>query len=199
MPQPTDGHKGLIIAHVALGGNATSSSGSPEFTLRDVKRAISCESVKVLAESRFFRSPAFPAGSGPDYVNAAVTVETNLSADALLEHLHRVEADFDRVRQKRWAARTLDLDLLDYGGAISPDQGVVEHWINLPLERQMTEAPEQLILPHPRIQDRAFVLIPLADIAPDWVHPLTGKSLRVLLSDLPEDEKGAISPLEWTN
>ena len=196
MPQPTEGHKELIIAHVALGSNATSSLGSPKFTLQEVKKAISCDSVKVLAESRFFRSPAFPAGSGPDYVNGAISVETSLSAGDLLAHLHRVEADFGRVRATRWATRTLDLDLLDFGGAIVPDSAMVERWINLPLERQTKEAPEQLILPHPRIQDRAFVLIPLADIAPNWVHPLTGESLTELLRVLPEQEKGAICPVD---
>jgi 2-amino-4-hydroxy-6-hydroxymethyldihydropteridine diphosphokinase len=195
MPQPTDAHKGLIIAYVALGSNATSSAGSPKFTLQEVKTAITCDSVKVLEESRFFGSPAFPAGSGPDYVNAAITVETSLSAEALLMHLHRVEADFGRVRETRWAARTLDLDLLDYGGAVAPDAATLTHWMQLPLERQMKEAPERLILPHPRIQDRAFVLIPLADIAPDWVHPLTHRRLTDLLSALPEAEKDAICPL----
>ncbi|SHE91758.1 2-amino-4-hydroxy-6-hydroxymethyldihydropteridinediphosphokinase [Litoreibacter ascidiaceicola] len=195
MPQPTGGHKGLIIAHVALGSNATSSSGSPEFTLRDVKQAISCDSVNVLAESRFFRSPAFPVGSGPNYVNAAITLETSLSADALLAYLHRVEAVFGRVREARWAARTLDLDLLDYGGRILPDAATVTHWVDLPLERQKKDAPDRLILPHPRIQDRAFVLIPLADIAPDWVHPLSGRSLADMLSALPDAEKGTICPL----
>ncbi|SFR31951.1 2-amino-4-hydroxy-6-hydroxymethyldihydropteridine diphosphokinase [Litoreibacter janthinus] len=196
MPQPTGGHKGLIIAHVALGSNATSSSGSPEFTLRDVKKAISGDSVNVLAESRFFSSPAFPIGSGPDYVNAAITLETSLKAEELLAHLHRVEAEFGRVREKRWAARTLDLDLLDYGTDIVPDRATVEQWMNLPLERQMTQAPERLILPHPRIQDRAFVLIPLADIAPDWIHPLSGETLTELLSALSDEEKRSICALE---
>jgi len=196
MPQPTVSRKELIIAHVALGSNATSSAGAPKFTLQEVKKVISCDSVKVLAHSRFFSSPAFPAGSGPDYVNAAVTVETSLSADALLAHLHRVEADFGRVREARWAARTLDLDLLDYGGAIVPDEAMVSYWVDLPLARQMKEAPGQLILPHPRMQDRAFVLIPLADIAPDWVHPMTGQSLTELLSALPDAEKRTICPLE---
>ena len=195
MPQPTEGHKELIIAHVALGSNATSSSGSPQFTLQEVMKAVSSDSVKVLAESRFFRSPAFPEGSGPDYVNAAMTLETSLSAEALLDHLHRVEASFGRVRVKRWCARTLDLDLLDYGAAVTPNKDVVNFWMQLSLQRQMIEAPEQLILPHPRIQDRAFVLIPLSDIAPKWIHPLTSKSLKELLSALPDVEKHAICPL----
>jgi len=196
MPQPTGDHKELIIAHVALGSNVTSSAGSPKNTLLHVNRAVSCDSVKVLAESRFFSSPAFPEGSGPDYVNAAITIATTLSADALLTHLHRIEADFERVRDKRWGARTVDLDLLDFGGQIAPDEATAKRWIDLPLSQQMTQAPEQLLLPHSRIQDRAFVLIPLADIAPDWVHPISGMSLQDLLSALPEAEKDAIYPLE---
>ena len=195
MPQPKEGHKELIIAHVALGSNVTSSSGSPKITLQEVKTAVSCDSVDVVAESRFYQSPAFPANSGPDYVNAAITVATSLSAEALLAHLHDVEARFDRVREVRWAARTLDLDLLDYGGLIRPDADAVTHWMQLPLDRQLKDTPEQLILPHPRIQDRAFVLIPLADIVPDWVHPITSQTLQSLLSALPQAEKDAICPL----
>ncbi|MEP3345838.1 MAG: 2-amino-4-hydroxy-6-hydroxymethyldihydropteridine diphosphokinase [Litoreibacter sp.] len=196
MPQPTGGHKELIIAYVALGSNATSSFGTPSETLRRVMAVISCESVSVLSGSRFFQSPAFPEGSGPDYVNAAITIETTLSADELLAHLHGIEADFGRERNGRWTARTVDLDLLDFDGQIAPDVATARNWINLPLGQQMVEAPEQLILPHPRIQDRAFVLIPLADVAPDWVHPISGESLQELLSALPDAQKDAISPLE---
>lgn len=196
MPQPKTDHKGLTYAYVALGGNATSSAGSPDMTLRAAKQAISCESVNVLAESRLFRTPAFPAGTGADFANAVIAVETSLSSGELLAHLHRVEARFERVRQTRWGARTLDLDLLDFGGRIAPDEATVRHWIDLPLEAQTARAPEQLLLPHPRLQDRAFVLIPMADIAPDWVHPLLGISLAALLDALPQAEKAAIVPLE---
>lgn len=196
MPQPTVGHKELIIAHVALGSNATSSSGLPQITLQQAKKAISSDSVKVLAESRFFHSPAFPKGNGPDYVNAAITIETTLSAGALLTFLHSIETKFERVRDARWGTRTVDLDLLDFGGQIAPDLATVAQWIDLPLEQQMIHPPEQLLLPHPRMQDRAFVLIPLADIAPTWVHPMSGKSVQELLLALPDAEKEAIYPLE---
>ena len=196
MSQPTEGNIELIIAHVALGSNVRSSTGSPQKLLEAVIAAISDDSVKVRAKSSFYSSPAFPAGSGPDYVNAAITVETSLSAHHLLAYLHRLEAKFGRVRDARWAARTMDLDLLDFGGAIVPDQQTVHQWVNLSLEAQMKKAPEQLLLPHPRIQDRAFVLIPLADIAPDWVHPMSRKRIAELLSALPEAEKEAIQPLD---
>lgn len=196
MPQPAQDHKGLTIAYVALGSNATSSAGSPLFTLREVKHAVSCDSVKVIAESRFFVSPALPEGSGPDYANAVFAVETRLSARGLLAHLHRVEARFGRTRDTRWGARTLDLDILDFDGMVAPDEDGFRYWLDLPLEQQMKEVPDQLILPHPRLQDRAFVLIPLADIAPDWVHPVLGKSLTELLDVLSEAEKRSIQPIE---
>ncbi|WP_298258516.1 2-amino-4-hydroxy-6-hydroxymethyldihydropteridine diphosphokinase [uncultured Litoreibacter sp.] len=196
MPQPTVGHKELIIAHVALGSNATSSFGTPFVTLSKAIDAISNDSVKLLAQSRFFRSPAFPKGSGPDYVNGVITVQTSLSASALLTHLHAIEAEFERQRTTRWASRTLDLDLLDFAGKILPDEATLKQWMDLPLERQKTVAPDQLLLPHPRLQDRAFVLIPLAEVAPDWVHPMTGKGLPILLSALSEAEKRDVCPLE---
>jgi len=196
MRQPTQHHKGLTYAYVALGGNATSSYGSPERTVSAAKQEISCESVNVLAESRLFRTPAFPEGSGPDFTNAVILVETSLSSGEFLAHLHRIEAAFDRVRQTRWGARTLDLDLLDFGGDITPDAATLRHWIDLPLERQTQQTPDQLLLPHPRLQDRSFVLIPIADIARDWVHPLLGLSVDQMLRARPEAEKREVVALE---
>ncbi|PTX57306.1 2-amino-4-hydroxy-6-hydroxymethyldihydropteridine diphosphokinase [Litoreibacter ponti] len=195
MRQPKQNHKGLTIAYVALGGNVPSSAGRPEKTVQAAKRAIPCESVNLLAESRLFRTPAFPSGSGPDFVNAVIAVETVLSAEALLAHLHDVEASFERTRDARWGARTVDLDLIAYGAAILPDRMRFQVWHDLPLDRQMTQAPETLILPHPRLQDRAFVLIPMADIDPDWRHPVLGQTVQEMLAALPEAEKAPVLPL----
>ena len=144
--------------------------------------------------SGFYQTPAFPAESGPDFINGVVRGETSLSAEELLAVLHGVEAEFGRTRNKRWEARVLDLDLIDFGGQIAPDLGVYEHWRRLPLIDQMKQAPEQLILPHPRVQDRPFVLVPLRDVAPNWVHPVTGVSVTDMLAQFSADALAEIRP-----
>ncbi|MFY0311992.1 2-amino-4-hydroxy-6-hydroxymethyldihydropteridine diphosphokinase [Leisingera sp. D0M16] len=183
------------LSLIALGGNLPADADAPQVTLSKAIAALQAEDVRLRSVSRFFRTPCFPAGAGPDYVNAAVAVETALSAGDLLARLHEVEAQFARVREQRWGMRTLDMDLLDHGGAVLPDTAGFARWQGLPLERQMQEAPEQLILPHPRIQDRAFVLVPLKDIAPRWQHPVLQKTVTQMLADLPPEEVAEVVPL----
>lgn len=158
--------------------------------------ALENEQVRILAASRLYATPCVPAGAGPDYVNAAVVVETSLDAGGLLQHLHRIEQRFERRRTQRWGARSLDLDLLDFGGAILPDLDTWRRWHELPFERQRRDAPDELILPHPRIQDRAFVLVPLAEIAPGWVHPVLGHSVTELRAALTAQDMSGIVPLD---
>ncbi len=91
--------------------------------------------------------------------------------------------------------RTLDIDLLAMGDSVLPDASTQDAWRGLAPDLQSREAPDQLILPHPRLQDRAFVLAPLADIEPDWVHPRTGRSVREMLAALPAEDRDAVKPL----
>ena len=164
-------------------------------TLKSALSTLSGVNLTVLKVSRFFQTPCFPAGAGPDFVNAAALVESDLSAPEVLARLHAVEAQFGRVRQSRWAGRTLDIDLIGGEELILPDRATYEAWRDLPLEDQMKRAPEQLILPHPRLQDRAFVLVPLNDVAPGWIHPVLGLSVAEMLAKLPETDREAVVPL----
>ncbi|WP_241524024.1 2-amino-4-hydroxy-6-hydroxymethyldihydropteridine diphosphokinase [Oceaniglobus indicus] len=180
---------------VALGANATVPGHDLSDRLNDALNAIGAAGCDIVATSRFFRTPCFPAGAGPDYLNAAIGLRTDLPAKALLALLHRIETAMGRVRRVRWGARTLDLDLLAMGDLVLPDAATFAHWRDLPPVRQRVETPETLILPHPRLQDRAFVLIPLLDIAPDWRHPVSGLTVRQMVDVLPSDEKNAVRPL----
>lgn len=186
---------------VALGANLPFDGQSPEETLRRAVAALADEGLAVLALSRFFATPCFPAGAGPDYVNAAASLSVELSGAttddlaSIMERLHAVEARFGRRRAQRWGMRTLDIDLLALGESVLPDAETQDRWRTLPAEAQIGATPDRLILPHPRLQDRAFVLVPLADVAPDWVHPRTGLSVRAMLAALPQADRDAVTPL----
>lgn len=181
---------------IALGANLPSGEYKPQAVLSQALVALANAGVPVLARSRFYRTPCFPAGAGPDYVNAAALLGGDMPADALLRLLHRIEADFGRERVVRWGMRTLDLDLIAIGGQVLPDVPTVQRWIDLPPQDQPRATPERLILPHPRMQDRAFVLVPLCDIAPDWVHPILGRSAAQMCADLPEQARAEVVPLD---
>lgn len=180
---------------IALGGNLPNNASAPQVTLSKAIAALHGEGIVLRCVSRFFRTPCFPAGAGPDYVNAAIEVQADLSPQDLLLRLHDVEAAFARVRDQRWGMRTLDLDLIASGGQVLPDIAGFARWRGLALDAQMQQAPGQLILPHPRLQDRGFVLVPLADIAPDWHHPVLQKTVAEMLAELPADQVAEVVPI----
>ncbi len=137
----------------------------------------------------------FPPGAGPDYVNAAAVVESDLDAHELLERLHMVEAEFGRARAQRWGMRTLDIDLIAGGDRVLPDLRTFAAWRDLDLDTQMQATPDKLILPHPRMHERAFVLVPVNDVAPDWKHPILGQTTAELLATLPQSARKEVRPL----
>ncbi|GFE66398.1 2-amino-4-hydroxy-6-hydroxymethyldihydropteridine diphosphokinase [Litoreibacter roseus] len=194
MPQPCPRLEQYTSVYIALGANATSSLRSSFVTLSQSLDALDSASVSITSTSCFYVTPAFPAGSGPDFVNAVVNVATRLKPAELLPNLHSIEAEFGRVRAERWGARTLDLDLLAFEDIVLPDLRTAQAWAGLPLDDQIEKTPDQLVLPHPRMAERAFVLVPFCDIARTWRHPITGKTAQAMLDALPQQSKDAIKP-----
>ncbi len=180
---------------VALGGNLPSSVGDPAATIGKAVADIAAAGIAIRAVSRLYRTPCIPAGAGPDYVNAALVAEARMEPSAFLALLNRIEARYGRTRQARWAARTLDLDLIAAGRKVLPDAAVFAAWRDLPPEARARKAPQELIVPHPRMHERAFVLIPLAEIAPHWRHPASGLTVLEMLDALDDAEKQGIEPL----
>lgn len=175
----------------------TSPKRPPAETLSTALDDLVALGLHLRAKSRFFATPCFPAGARPDYVNAVAIFECDaaLGPDHILALLHRVEAAHGRKRASRWAGRTLDLDLLAMGDQVLPDPKTQRYWQNLPPVDQARLAPDQLILPHPRIADRAFVLVPLAEVAPDWRHPVLALTAAQMRDALPASDLAAMRPL----
>ena len=180
---------------VALGSNQRSVAGGPDSTILGAARALQAHGALIRKRSQLYQTPCFPAGAGPDYVNAALLIEAHWSPAEALAHLHDIEHEFGRERIKRWGQRTLDLDLIAMDDVVAPDLPTYEVWRDLEPELQTTRAPTELILPHPRLQDRAFVLVPMADVASDWVHPVSGLSVSQMLAVIPAHEKAEVIPL----
>ena len=180
---------------VALGGNLHSTVGPPFVTLNLALANLRLRTNSLMAISKFFVTPCFPAGYGPDYVNAAVKFNFCGEARDLLDTLHEIETMFGRARGFRWGGRVLDLDLLAFGNIIAPNLDDYCKWQHLPLKQQMQKTPTEMILPHPRLQERAFVLGPLMDLAPDWRHPVLRLTVREMFRRLPQADRDALQPL----
>ena len=179
---------------LAFGSNADTLSSS-ENHVRGALARCNAALGPLRRVSGLFRTPAFPAGAGPDFVNACAEIESALAPAGVLAAVHRIEAEMGRVRLQRWGQRIIDVDLLAADQTVLPDAQGVRAWIDLPPERQRRDAPDTLILPHPRLQDRGFVLVPLSQIAPDWCHPLLGITVATMLDRLDPAERAEIRPL----
>ena len=145
------------LCAIALGSNLGDSRAILEAALATLAAT---PDINLQASSSWYQTT--PVGPPqPDYINGCATLHVQTSPQILLETLLKIEAQFGRVRREKWGARLLDLDLLLY-------------------EDLILDTPT-LQLPHPRIKERAFVLIPLAEIAPDWIEPVSGCAIAELI------------------
>lgn len=183
------------VCLVALGSNLKFAGESPAIVLDAAILALRSRGFVIRACSKYFDTPAFPAGAGPNFVNATIAIETALPAEVILAQLHEVEAEMGRSRTVRWGARTLDLDIIAVGSQVLPDAQTHQYWRELPLDKQETITPQELILPHPRLAERAFVLVPLMDIAPEWRHPITGVTIRQMHDALSAAQRSEVIAL----
>jgi 2-amino-4-hydroxy-6-hydroxymethyldihydropteridine diphosphokinase len=156
---------------IAIGANLASEPGGTPLQNCEAAVARLAGHVRIgrACRSRWFSSAPIPASTQPRYINGMLRVETELTPTALLFACQAIEQEAGRVRGLADAARTLDLDLIDMAGLIRVTGG-------------------DPVLPHPRAGQRAFVLLPLRDVAPDWVHPVTGQSIGALISALPHQD-----------
>ena len=157
---------------IGLGANLSSDYGGPEETLYAAMDAIGAiSSINVIKRSSIWISAPVPVSDQPWYRNAVIVVETDLGVSELMRHLQAIEHDFGRVRVpgQRNAPRVLDLDVLSF-------------------DSEVFDMPS-LHVPHPRMHERAFVLYPLKEVTPEWIHPVLRRSVDDLIEDLPAGQE----------
>ena len=155
---------------IGIGGNLESARfGPPRDTLSAALAALTAERIRILTRSGWYRTEPVPQSDQPWFVNAVVPLATELSAKDLLTVLQTTERHFGRIRGEPNGPRILDLDILDYQGEVMN--------------------ATSLVLPHPRLHERRFVLMPIAEIAPDWRHPILGLTAAQLLARLSSEQQ----------
>jgi 2-amino-4-hydroxy-6-hydroxymethyldihydropteridine diphosphokinase len=154
---------------IGIGGNLDSPRfGPPRETATAALTALEQGGIRILVRSSWYRSEPVPRSNQPWFINAIVSIDTEFGPEELLATLQLVETRFGRQRSEPNAARVLDLDLIDCCGKVM-------------------QTPE-LVLPHPRLHHRRFVLAPLAEIAPDWRHPVFGLTAEQMLARLQQEQ-----------
>jgi len=151
------------IIYLALGTNL----GNRSANLRAAIEVLP-PNVKVITESKIYETPPWGVEDQPDFLNIALKCETNLEPEPLLKYLKRLEVRLGREKTFRWGPRLIDIDVLFY------DDLILES--------------ESLTIPHQRLHERVFVLVPLADIAPDFIHPIFKKTIAELLASKDIDD-----------
>jgi 2-amino-4-hydroxy-6-hydroxymethyldihydropteridine diphosphokinase len=158
---------------IGVGSNVPGPWGTPEQAVRRLPFELGRGPLRVERASRPVRTTPFGVTDQPPFVNAALAVETDLSPSALLLHLQALERRAGRHREIKWGPRTLDLDILDF-------------------RRLVLRQASGLVLPHPGIAERPFVLVPIIEIAPQWRHPVTRLTAAEMLARIAPSAEGVV-------
>jgi len=159
----------MKTAFVAIGGNLIPEGFKTlEEVMSEAMKALSEQGLTIAKCSQWYETAPVPVSDQPWFLNAVMAIETALTETELLALLHEVEANFGRVRNIRNEARILDLDLIDYDGLVRDDDAIT--------------------IPHPRMHLRAFVLLPIQDLAPQWCHPASKVDVATLIAEMPEGQ-----------
>jgi len=181
---------------IGIGANLPSDRyGQPRATCGAALSALAKAPLTIAARSRWYKSAPVPVSDQPWFINGVIHVKTALDPVALMALLLETEEALGRVRGAANEARILDLDLLAYGDTAIEEGGGNE---------ATGKGALRLSLPHPRLHERAFVLLPLLDVAPDWRHPVSGQSVRAMIDALPPGQQteaipdaGGVFGTEW--
>jgi 2-amino-4-hydroxy-6-hydroxymethyldihydropteridine diphosphokinase len=161
---------------ISLGSNVISRWGNSNSTILEALRELGTHGIRTRRRSRLYRTTPYGPVKQPVFTNAAAAIETSLPPEALLSVLKKIEIRAGRQSSEVWGPRALDIDIIDYNRQIL-------NWSQRDTQSfKCKRIP--LILPHPRIEMRAFVLVPLLDVAPHWHHPVTGRHAAQLLARL---------------
>ena len=169
---------------VGFGSNSLGPWGTPAETIAHALRDLERGTVTVKSVSPFYETVAVGRPGQPAYVNAAAVVYTTLPPEALLRLLKRIERRAGRRGGSPWGPRTLDIDILDY-------KGLVRHWRGMH-PRFVRAGARPLVLPHPWMEKRPFVLRPLLDVAPNWRHPVTKRRAEELWRSVARSREGQV-------
>ena len=158
------------MIYIGIGSNLNGKNN--ETPLQNCKKALAelKKEVNICKISSWYKSEPIPVSNQPWYINGVVEISTNKSSIDLLEFILNTEEFFGRVRKKKNEARILDLDIIDY-------------------KKKILYKKNKLIIPHPRMHQRSFVLQPLQELNPKWIHPIKKKGLKELISNLNDKQK----------
>ena len=162
---------------LSLGSNLPSKFGDSKNTILKCYEFFNNNDIKILKKSSFFETFAIPNKSDPKFVNSVISIETRFSPEELIKYILKVEEKFDRKREQINAPRTCDIDIVDFNSEI----------INI-FNKNIS-----LEIPHPRLEQRSFVLYPIREIDKNWKSPLSGKKIDQLIENLDAETKKNIT------